>query len=161
VLYSIFKDFAGPIATIFASISALVVTAYFGWRQWQTAEKQWQTAEEKVHLDLFDRRYAVYEELCAIVSQYTTEGVDQSNLFEFERAAVRARFLFGPEVTSVLDATGKALSQEIVLWSGSTKDLETEAGRAKIVDRRNFLNSFFKTFDELVSSYMRHHQKGP
>ncbi len=161
MLYSIFKDFAGPVATIIAAISAVGVTAYFGWRQSQTAEKQLQTAEEKVRLDLFDRRYAVYEELRAIVVQYGRGGVNQTEYLKFKAASSRARFLFGPEVTSFLEATAEDLLQEVIHWAAPrpVSEDKREAADAVLVARANRLNSFSKDFDVRVSPYMKHHQK--
>ena len=65
MLYSILKDFAGPVATVIAALSAVGVTGYFVFRQWQIAKQQPQTAREKLLLDLFDKRFALYEELRA------------------------------------------------------------------------------------------------
>jgi prophage DNA circulation protein len=54
--YDFFKDFAGPFATVVASIAAVCVTIYF-------ARKQAWLAEEKLRYDLFDRRLKVYESI--------------------------------------------------------------------------------------------------
>jgi hypothetical protein len=53
-----------PVVT--AIIAALV--AVIAWLQWRTAQ-------EKVLLDLFDRRFAVYEELRAIIGQHLVAHV--------------------------------------------------------------------------------------
>jgi hypothetical protein len=52
-MYQVFKDFAAPVATIVAALSAVVVTAYFAARQ------AW-IAEEKLRHDLFDRRLQIF-----------------------------------------------------------------------------------------------------
>lgn len=56
MIYSILKDFAGPVATIIASITA----AYFVRRQWLTAQQQADTALDQLRYSLFEKRYAIY-----------------------------------------------------------------------------------------------------
>jgi hypothetical protein len=53
-LYQIFKDFAGPIATIIAAVAAVSVTAYFAWHQKKIAKEQADIAREKLRHDLKD-----------------------------------------------------------------------------------------------------------
>ena len=51
----------GPIATIFAAIIAVLVTGTLGLAQWQIARTQKDIAYDKLKLDLFDKRYAIYQ----------------------------------------------------------------------------------------------------
>jgi hypothetical protein len=53
-LYQIFKDFAGPVATITAAFAAVCVTAYF-------AKQQADIAGEKLRHDLYEKRYRVFD----------------------------------------------------------------------------------------------------
>jgi len=55
-MYQAFKDFAGPFATVVAAMVALCVTAYFAYHQKRIAE-------EKLRLDLFDKRFAVFKSI--------------------------------------------------------------------------------------------------
>lgn len=50
----------GPIATIFAAIIAVLVTGTLGIAQWRIARAQKDIAYDKLKLDLFDKRYAIY-----------------------------------------------------------------------------------------------------
>jgi hypothetical protein len=136
---------------ITAIIAAFV--AYIGWLQWRTAE-------EKVRLDLFDRRFALYDELRAIVDQYGSGGVNQTEYLKFKAVSSRARFLFGPEVTSFLEATAGDLAQEIVQWAAPrpVSEDKREEAEAQVVARMNRINRFSKDLDELVAPYMRHQQ---
>jgi hypothetical protein len=56
MIYSYFKDFAGPIATVIAA----AVAAFFIRRQWQTAQRQADTALDQLRYNLFEKRYAIY-----------------------------------------------------------------------------------------------------
>ena len=119
---------------------------------------QWQTAREKVLLDLFDKRFAVYEELRAAVGQRH----DQAAYFDFLRAALRARFLFGPKVQTFLDERRDDLAHEPVelnLLSQPIPEDRKDAAEAKLIDRADRLSRFYIDLDELVAPYMNHHQK--
>lgn len=50
-LYDFFKDFAGPVATVIASITVAAVAIYF-------QRRQTHLAEHRLRLDLFEKRYA-------------------------------------------------------------------------------------------------------
>jgi hypothetical protein len=59
---------------------------------------QWITARQKVVLDLFDQRFAVYEELHGVIGRYGSQGPNLKDIGRFTQAANRAQFLFGSEV---------------------------------------------------------------
>jgi len=69
-----------------------------------------------------------------------------------------AAFLFDTDVTSFLERTHQDLCQEFVQWA-APRPISEEAAEV-LVARANRLGSFYKDFDELVSRYMKHHQKG-
>lgn len=69
---------------------------------------QWRTAHQKVVLDLFDRRLAVYNEVVNSVIEYFTEKETPAlylktvdNLYQVRS---KANFLFGVDVATVIDA---------------------------------------------------------
>jgi hypothetical protein len=62
-MYQIFKDFAGPIATITAALVALSVTWYFAWHQKKVAKEQAFIAREKLRLDLYNRRFEIFSSI--------------------------------------------------------------------------------------------------
>jgi hypothetical protein len=115
---------------------------------------QWVTAREKVRLDLFDKRFAVYDELRSAMSRHL-RGNTETAFPEFEKAASRARFLFGPEVQAFLEDREKDLDREMTLLLEGRRDAAA-AERAALVRR---LTDFFRDFDQLVAPYMNHHQK--
>jgi hypothetical protein len=57
---AILKDFAGPVATIFASIVAAGIAFYFSRAQVRIARLQADVVVEKLKFDLFEHRYAIY-----------------------------------------------------------------------------------------------------
>jgi hypothetical protein len=73
-----------------------VVAAYIGWQQWRTNAT-------KSKLDLFDRRFQIFEQVRKIVGLMYTVGVNDPQLLEFVTKTMDAEFLFGPEIKKYLD----------------------------------------------------------
>ena len=124
---------------------------------------QWKTAQEKVLLDLFDKRFAVYDELRSVVGRHLSGGIDQTALFGFKRTTSRAQFLFGPEVQTFLEERWVDLKRDKDLRDNPQPWPVPEDQRASAiaerVARKDRLSDFFKDFDQLVAPYMNHHQK--
>jgi hypothetical protein len=139
-----------------------LVTAFIAFIVAVIAFLQWQTAREKVLLDLFDKRFAVYDEVRAVVGRHITAGIDQRDIFDFARAASRAQFLFGPEVHTFLDERRIDLTRAMTERSLQPRPVpedQREAAQAVLLARLDRLSDFFKDFDVLVAPYMNHHQK--
>src|SRR5207247_751468 len=67
-----------------------VVAAVAGYIAWQ----QWQTARQRLRLDLFDRRYALYESLQQMINEALSDtGYALDKLGKYLAAAAPARFL--------------------------------------------------------------------
>ena len=151
MIYCVLKDFAGPVATIIAAGAAVTVTGYF-------ARRQWQTAHEKLLLDLFDKRFALYEELISVLWRYATDSIHVLEAqIDFARTTSRAQFLFGPEVQAFLKGKGNDLLQEsaaVIREGRSRPDEEEQLARGRHV------SDFIGELDKLVALYMNHHQKG-
>jgi hypothetical protein len=80
------------IATLFLSVAVVVIA-------WQ----QWRVADNKLRLDLFDRRYKVYDatrKFLAVIIREATFA--DSQLFEFYAGTSGAEFLFGADVVDYL-----------------------------------------------------------
>jgi hypothetical protein len=58
--YTALKDFAGPIATLFAAIAAAVITFYFNRSQNRIAQSQRDIALDKLKFDLLEKLYDIY-----------------------------------------------------------------------------------------------------
>ena len=80
------------IATLFLSIAVVVIA-------WQ----QWRIADSKLRLDLFDRRYKVYDATRKFLAVIIREATfTDSQLFEFYGGTSDAEFLFGADVVEYL-----------------------------------------------------------
>jgi hypothetical protein len=65
---------------------------------------QWLTARQKVVLDLFDKRFAVYQDCCDVIARFGGHGPNMEDIGKFTGATARAKFLFGPQITEFLEA---------------------------------------------------------
>jgi hypothetical protein len=122
------------------------------------------TARQKVVLDLFDKRFEVYEELRGVIGRHLTKRVNSTEDMEkFTRAAGRAQFLFGSEITTFLEARRLDLSRSVydAMHSHGPYDSEErrKAAEDRMVARSDRLVDFFPDFDLLVAPYMKHTQK--
>ena len=79
--YTIVRDLAGPIATVLAASAAAFVAYRLGQSQIsvartqaEIAERNWQTSNEKIVLELFERRLAIYEEIRGVIGEVTRSG---------------------------------------------------------------------------------------
>jgi len=96
--YSVVKDFAGPAATFFAAMSAL----YYVRRQTLTAEKQAETAIDQLRYNLFERRYAIYNDIKSFLHLL----LKHSNNYDFNELKIvehyvvmdEASFFFPPDI---------------------------------------------------------------
>lgn len=135
-----------------------LVTAFIAAIVAGVAFLQWQTARQKVLLDLFDKRFALYAELCAIVP---LRG-DGDKGFRFITVAKRADFLFGSEVQKFLRERASDLVNvevEQMRLRDVSEEKQRAAVEAKLASLADRMNHFVRDFDELVAPYMRHHQK--
>jgi len=90
------SDFAASLGP-FATLSVGLAASFIAWQQWQLAQN-------KFRLDLFDRRYRVFDAARKFLAQSANEGrVDDSKLAEFYAGISDAGFLFKPEVGKYLE----------------------------------------------------------
>jgi hypothetical protein len=80
-----------PTTTLFVGIATLLVTGYIAWQQLQTARN-------KFRLDLFDRRFPVFEAAMKLVLIAVQEGdISDEARREFFTATRGVEFLFNSE----------------------------------------------------------------
>jgi hypothetical protein len=106
-MYLFLKDFAGPLATIIASVTA----AYFIRRQWQTAQQQADTALDQLRYNLFAKRYAIYDD----VKQLLRLLLNESHKQEFRAFDVVPHYV-------VMDEALFFFSPETCAWLASVQD---------------------------------------
>ncbi len=74
------------------------------YRQLETSQRQSQTNKTRARLDLFDRRYKIFEQLKTVLAAVTRDAnVSAENLLNFRSATIAAYFLFGDEIESYIE----------------------------------------------------------
>lgn len=148
-MYWFFKDFAAPIATIIAS----AVAAYFVRQQWITAEKQANTALDQLRYNLFEKRYAIYDDVKQLLRLLLNEA-HKKEFRPFDVAAHyvvidEAMFFFSSETCDWLRSV-KADCQkflELNAAEGTTEynSKEATAAQLKLLDDFNALPERFRS----------------
>jgi hypothetical protein len=140
----IFKDFAGPLATVIAAIAAVSVTAYFAWHQRKIASEQAHIARERLRYDLFDRRLEIFTSIFplyhALISwEATPEQIVAKD--RFLRAYHESSFLFKKE--SGIEQLLKSLNDDankVIGIKEMKSDLQTD---------KNLYLRLFKEMNEI------------
>ena len=93
----------GPLATIFAAIIAVLVTGTLGFAQWRTARTQKDIAYDKLKLDLFDKRYAIYQAALSLSRAFmsSSKGISEKRFDELQYTLQEAYFLFPANVVDL------------------------------------------------------------
>jgi hypothetical protein len=125
---------------------------------------QWRTAHQRAVLDLFDRRLENYDSLNAAISEIVREGkATFESLVCFSRAADRARFLFGKDVTAFLDTMRTTIVNLRRAEAAARTDDDTKRATAADLEAANMMKitEFYEEFYRLVRPYVKMHQKAP
>jgi len=139
-------------------ISAIVLPIIAGIAAW-IAFRQSQIARNKLKLDLFDKRMAVYgavrEALGSIARQ---GGLTDEQQFFYLQGTRAARWLFGPEVFVYLDEVLWHKIIDLELNNTMLKDSRDPQERTKYAQARadlfEWMTEQFKLFDVMVEEYL-------
>jgi hypothetical protein len=169
VTYEFFRDFAGPIATVVAATAAAFVAYSLGRSQIAAAQNQatvanknWQTENERVVLELFERRLAIFEGIRNVIAQVLRTGKpDNATYFEYVKAIDTAPYFFGPEVNEYLEELriliiDLQLDADVISDNLNPERTAHIEGRTK---RMKKLTRFYDRSKELFGPYMQAHQK--
>ena len=92
-----------------------IVATYIAWQQWKTNQL-------KLHLDRYDRRLKVYEEVRQILSIIGRDAkASYDDLLKFKRAVSEADFLFGPDIPAYIEEIYQR-GVKLQYWSGEYRD---------------------------------------
>ncbi|MCG6203334.1 hypothetical protein LPW26_01670 [Rhodopseudomonas sp. HC1] len=156
------KEIAGPLATVMAAAAAAFVAYTLGKAQIDVAERNWQTANEKLVLELFERRIAVFEEIRSAVSGVLRTGQPtDGDYLAYCRAIDRAPYYFGSEVGVYLEKI-RLLIIELQLDATIIADHHASDQHARIwgrVERMKELAGFYDQAGALFGPYIKAHQK--
>lgn len=97
----------GPVC---AALIAAIIASLIQWRQWRTADRQREIAADRFRLDIFDRRYEVFQAIhCAILNTLHGTIYDKEQAMKIQAKRVEAWFLFGGSVHKFMEETDRAM----------------------------------------------------
>jgi hypothetical protein len=119
---------------------------------------QWRTAQQKAALDLFDKRYKVYETVKNSVDQVVKNApdFDKDREKELRKAVNEAYFFFGDDVHHYLESVW----DNIVFVCGIHPD-ELAVRASERAERMTRILEFYKIGQPLFAKYMRFSQAVP
>jgi hypothetical protein len=145
MLYQLLKDFAGPVATVIAAATAAV----FVRRQAKTADRQAETALDQLRYNLFERRYAIYQDVKDLIGLLANEAPAEN--FNVWRVAPHfvvideARFFFSDAVSDWLAVLKKECQALMVAQaSGLSRDpMDVAKKTAHLLERLEEMPAVF------------------
>ncbi len=91
-----FEWMKGMPAAIIA-VAGVLITGFIAYRQYAVAKA-------KLKLDLFDKRYAIYQEIWEILSGVVINGTKRNGLYTpFNNLRPKVRYLFGTKIAEYVD----------------------------------------------------------
>jgi hypothetical protein len=147
---------AAPHWTAYLSALATPVIAVLG--SW-IAFQQWRTARDKLRLDLFEKRMAVYQSARdALGTLFTIDRLTQEEEMKFLSNISEAKWLFGPEVSDYLEKTLWAKFCDHGAYVGNLDGLDPGPERTELVKGKAELRKWFyeqpKKLEELFMPYL-------
>jgi hypothetical protein len=137
--YDVLRDFAGPVATTIAAITAIVVTHRFNKRQIEVSGAQRDIALDKLKFDLFELRYGIYlaaKELIEYVSaHHELDKVDSNHVRSLYVKLDEARFFFDKETIKFMqEIVATAEKRFELMRQRDLADIDNEDIWSKLVD---------------------------
>ena len=146
----------GPVVTAAATVAIGAIVAFVAWRQWQTAR-------EKLALDLFEDRIAVYSKVLSAIRLIErpgrSEGKNPNVLLR--EARDEAQFLFGPEVTEYVRRLISAAANLGLATSKHKARDEAQDWPEMMYENMDYLSESRHYLPILLSPYMRMNQRLP
>jgi hypothetical protein len=106
------------------------IAAYVAW-------KQSSIARNKLKLDLFDRRFAVYDAAKSLIGHIAvTGGVSEDALFSFDSATKQARWLLNEDLDRYLNTTLYEMARLHRTTISELSTADTQELRVRLADRK-------------------------
>jgi len=122
------------------------------------AFRQSETARNKLKLDLFDKRMAVYQSARKAIGTAATHGnLSQEQQIEYLQGVSPAQWLFGPEVFEYLNKTLWHKIVDLELHNSMSKGPDSAERTHHIharADTLKWLVAQYSDFDALVGQYL-------
>lgn len=126
---------------------------------------QWRTAHQKVVLDLFDRRLAIFDGVIKAVEVYFADTDDRSEaVSRLFILGLRSRFLFGQEVVDAIEGVRADIFRHSDYGRKMRDQNLSESARSKMREDWSEVSArlvgIHERFTAVCSPYLRMDQKG-
>lgn len=132
----------GPVCmALVPGIPAALVALTVGIAGWFITRHQAAIAEAKLRLDLFEKRYPIFEEVWRTMSEVVMSGTREKNYGmgnPFSNLIPRARFLFGKEVEAYLHEAVNKWADLHAFEAEREEPATAAANASKVRDLRNW-----------------------
>jgi len=92
------------------ALIALLVGLFATGITWKIAHRQWKTAHDKLRLDLFDKRFALFEDYFSATTAALSKWPNRDELFrKFARHRGISKFLFEEDIANLVEQTIEAI----------------------------------------------------
>ncbi|KQW62674.1 MULTISPECIES: hypothetical protein [unclassified Ensifer] len=127
---------------------------------------QWRTAHQKLVLDLFEKRLAIYDQVMEVHDDWQAEVIPLSRVKQATRALRKierkAQFLFGPKVTASIQELRTAMN-ELAPFLRQMDDAADKEKRGEIYDAaqptEKRIKRWREDFPRVCLPYLRLDQK--
>ncbi|QKV55720.1 hypothetical protein [Comamonas antarctica] len=135
------------------------IQAEIGRRQAETAALAMATARDKLRLDLFEKRFAVYEAAaCFIRDAIRLKNVTHDRRFDYLEAINSAMWLFDDTVVDHLDLIFSELYNLIEATEEIATEPDSDQRKAMITRKKGYLNNLRlhqTTLHSVMAPYLR------
>jgi hypothetical protein len=124
------------------------------------AYQQWRTAQNKLKLDLFEKRFAVYQAVVALVYLvlHDKENRNESRVEELSEKAAPAKFLFNREVARFVEEIRKKARSVVLLDTDLAKTfspLVAWAAKDHLAREEEWLDAQMQVLDAMFKPFLR------
>lgn len=139
---------------LFTAIGQIAIAAAVGtiaYRQWRTAQTQADTARKKLRADLFDRKYAKYEELVGLATTAMQGRAPDHVLVDIQRVRKEMAWIFGDVISSWvrehIEKTARNIGVQETLYADGDAPLPER--RAILIKKYNYQLALSNNLDAL------------
>jgi hypothetical protein len=141
------------ISNLVVSGVVAVVAGYIAWRQWQTAH-------QKLRLELFDRRFTLYDSLQQLINEALSDsGYLLAKLGKYLTAVAPARFLLADDIdqyiSGLLDKLGTLyqLRRDKHAANAATPDIDTKIAEVEewLRTQRDVVVKLFRPYLNIIA----------
>ena len=118
------------------------------------AYRQWRLAQNKLKLDLFDRRFKVYESTRDFVGSIMTSGKSKDEeIFKFMSATREAKWLLDASIAEYLDKQIYHKALDLQTLDAELQGLDRGDERTKIVHKQADIKKWFLAQFEVLDGH--------